>query len=230
MLDLHAQKRFFPKRRSRSRNIERRTSNIQRPTGQVDGRRASFGVRRWVLNVGCSMFSEEDPRGLRRFCATDGPRAVPARNAPEKKQSLGSRADAPDGGPSVSLYLGHDPEATIAGEDFTTSEPTPRDSLSPQRGEGRGEGCDNLRRSHGAARSQLDREGPREEVRGARCEAQFLPRPSPLLRLLTPALSSIEEERERGLGAMLDRAGLPRSICSGREGANPSPLFPAWGL
>ena len=57
---------------------------------------------------------------------------------------------------------------------------TPRDSLSPQRGEGRGEGCDRPRRTDGPASSVLDR-----EVRGKRLDAPFPlrrpPHPGPLL-------------------------------------------------
>ena len=50
----------------------------------------------------------------------------------------------------------HNSEATAAGEDHPSPGPAPRDSLSPQRGEGRDEGCDNLRRSSGTASAVFD--------------------------------------------------------------------------
>ena len=46
-----------------------------------------------------------------------------------------------------SVYRARHSEAPAAGEDPAPPEPAPRDSLSPQRGEGRGEGCDQPRRS-----------------------------------------------------------------------------------
>jgi hypothetical protein len=76
----------------------------------------------------------------------------------------------PSRSPTVSACRAQDPEATGAGQDSALSEPTPRDSLSPQRGEGRGEGCDRPQHSR------------REAGAG----------------LLTPALSSIEEEPHHG--------------------------------
>ena len=44
------------------------------------------------------------------------------------------------------------------------------------------------------------------EGRGVEFSSSFALRPSYLLRLLTPALSSIEEERERAPGAALNHA------------------------
>ena len=56
----------------------------------------------------------------------------------------------------------------------------PSDPLSPQRGEGRGEGCDNPWRSHDAAGFVLDQGGAKFGVRDARFAAQHLLRPSDL--------------------------------------------------
>ena len=67
-----------------------------------------------------------------------------------------------------SVYRARDQEATGAGGDPALFEPTPRDSLSPQRGEGRGEGCD---QTNGPlvlrARDSSPRPSPRSRRRGS---------------------------------------------------------------
>ena len=82
---------------------------------------------------------------------------------------------------SVPVHRVPHAEARAADEDPVAPKRAPRDSLSPQRGEGRGEGWDNLRRTNGPASLRLDRGGARDEGRRARCEAPFLPRPSSLV-------------------------------------------------
>jgi hypothetical protein len=77
-------------------------------------------------------------------------------------------SSSPRPSPSASVYRAHDQEATGAGQDPVPSETTPRDSLSPQRGEGRGEGCD--RPNVPLAMRALDsspRPSPRSRRRGS---------------------------------------------------------------
>jgi hypothetical protein len=100
-------------------------------------------------------------------------------------------------------------QATAADQDPALSEPKPRDSLSPQRGEGRGEGCDRLRpflelgapcfreASKGTTGTALSgehrtsnielptlnlRAAPRPSIRAPRPSFDSLPRPSPRSR------------------------------------------------
>ena len=47
--------------------------------------------------------------------------------------------------PTISAYRVPGRQATDAREDLAAAEPGPRDTLAPQRGEGRGEGCDQPR-------------------------------------------------------------------------------------
>jgi len=86
--------------------------------------------------------------------------------------------------PTISAYRVPGRQATDAREDLAAAEPGPRDTLSPQRGEGRGEGCDQPQGSRPAA-------GP---------------------ELFATALSSIEEKREREQGAVPECADTPRSL------------------